>query len=133
VPTGTEKRGVTLYELLTLEPAFGGRDREELLRQIAFEEPAAPRKLNRAVPAELETILLKAVEKNPADRYGTVQELADDLRRRRTTRPRPWLPYLPRRLNRGLIRPRWRNYRPGRTRTDAPSLPKRPSGDGGQI
>jgi tetratricopeptide (TPR) repeat protein len=73
--------GATLYELLTLEPAFGGNDRQELLRQIAFEEPKAPRRLNRTVPAELETIVLKAMEKNPAERYATAKELADDLRR----------------------------------------------------
>jgi serine/threonine protein kinase/Flp pilus assembly protein TadD len=73
--------GATLYELLTLEPAFAGNDRQELLRQIAFEEPARPRRLNRGVPAELETIVLKALEKNPADRYATAKELADDLRR----------------------------------------------------
>jgi tetratricopeptide (TPR) repeat protein len=73
--------GVTLYELLTLEPAFGGRDHQELLRQIAFEEPKPPRRLNRAVPPELETIVLKAMEKNPADRYAMAQELADDLER----------------------------------------------------
>jgi serine/threonine-protein kinase len=73
--------GATLYELLTLEPAFGGADRQELLRQIAFEEPRAPRRLNKAVPAELETVVLKAMEKNPEERYATAQELADDLRR----------------------------------------------------
>jgi serine/threonine protein kinase len=73
--------GVTLYELLTLEPAFGGENRQELLRQIAFEEPRLVRRLNRAVPAELETIVGKAMEKNPADRYATAQELADDLER----------------------------------------------------
>jgi WD40 repeat protein/serine/threonine protein kinase len=73
--------GVTLYELLTLEPAFGGRDRQELLRQIAFEEPQQPRKLNRAIPSELETIVLKAIAKNPAERYPTARDLADDLRR----------------------------------------------------
>src|SRR5262249_55938965 len=56
-------------------------DRQELLRQIAFEEPRPPRRLNKAVPAELETIVLKALEKNPAERYATAQELADDLRR----------------------------------------------------
>jgi tetratricopeptide (TPR) repeat protein len=72
--------GATLYELLTLEPAFGGTDRQELLRQIAFEEPKPPRRLNRAVPADLETIVRHALEKNPADRFGTAQELADDLR-----------------------------------------------------
>jgi serine/threonine-protein kinase len=73
--------GVTLYELLTLEPAFPGDDRQGLLRQIACEEPRPPRWLNRAVPAELEVIVLKAMEKSPAERYATAQELADDLGR----------------------------------------------------
>src|SRR5262249_1437292 len=73
--------GVTLYELLTLEPAFGGRDRQELLRQIAFDEPRRPCRLNKAIPAELETITLKAIAKSPSERYSTAQELADDLRR----------------------------------------------------
>jgi serine/threonine protein kinase/Flp pilus assembly protein TadD len=73
--------GATLYELLTLEPAFTGNDRQDLLRQIAFEEPRPPRRVNRTIPAELETIVLKAMEKNPAERYATARELADDLRR----------------------------------------------------
>jgi serine/threonine protein kinase/Flp pilus assembly protein TadD len=73
--------GATLYELLTLQPAFTGSDRQELLRQIAFEEPRPPRRVNKAIPAELETIVLKALEKNPTDRYATAQELADDLER----------------------------------------------------
>src|SRR5262249_2794546 len=79
--------GATLYELLTLRPAFGGKDRQELLRQIAFEEPVRPRRMDKAIPAELETIVLKALEKNPADRYATAQELADDLRRWLEDRP----------------------------------------------
>jgi serine/threonine protein kinase/Flp pilus assembly protein TadD len=73
--------GATLYELLTLRPVFAGKDRQELLRQISFEEPVAPRRVRQGVPAELETIVLKALEKNPADRYATAQELADDLQR----------------------------------------------------
>jgi serine/threonine protein kinase/uncharacterized protein HemY len=73
--------GVTLYELLTLKPAFAGTDRAELLRQIAFEEPRPPRRVKPAVPAELETIVLKAVAKAPDERYATAQELADDLER----------------------------------------------------
>jgi serine/threonine protein kinase len=73
--------GVTLYELLTLEPPFAGKDREELLRQIAFEEPRALGRLNKAIPAELATIVMKAMEKDPEDRYTTAGELADDLRR----------------------------------------------------
>jgi WD40 repeat protein/serine/threonine protein kinase len=73
--------GVTLYELLTQEPAYNGRDREELLRQITLEEPRRPRRLNPAVPAELETITLKAMAKEPQQRYASAEELADDLRR----------------------------------------------------
>ncbi|HEY7423919.1 MAG TPA: protein kinase [Gemmataceae bacterium] len=73
--------GATLYELLTLRPAFDGDDRQELLQQIASEEPARPRRLERAIPGELEIIVLKAMEKRPQDRYSTAQELADDLRR----------------------------------------------------
>jgi serine/threonine protein kinase/Tfp pilus assembly protein PilF len=73
--------GVTLYELLTREPAYDGRDRPELLRRLATEDPVPPRQRDRAIPAELETIVLKAMEKNPADRYATARELADDLRR----------------------------------------------------
>jgi serine/threonine protein kinase len=73
--------GATLYELLTLRPAFGGSDRQELLRLIAFGEPTAPRRLDRRIPAELETVVLKAMAKLPTDRYATAQELADDLQR----------------------------------------------------
>jgi serine/threonine protein kinase/Flp pilus assembly protein TadD len=86
-PAGVDQRtdvyslGATLYELLTLEPAFPGRDRLELLRQIGFEEPRPPRRVNRAIPAELETIVLKAMAKGPAERYATARELADDLER----------------------------------------------------
>src|SRR5262249_4626055 len=72
--------GATLYEQLTLEPAFTGSDRQELLRQIAFEEPRLPHRVRRTIPAELETIVLKALEKNPAERYATAKDLADDLR-----------------------------------------------------
>jgi serine/threonine protein kinase len=73
--------GATLYELLTLRPAVGGADKQETLRRIAFEEPTAPRKLDRSIPVELETVTLKCLAKNPAERYATAAELADDLRR----------------------------------------------------
>jgi serine/threonine protein kinase/tetratricopeptide (TPR) repeat protein len=79
--------GATLYELLALQPTFAGTDRQELLRQIAFEEPKALRRGNKAIPADLETIVLKALEKNPAERYATAKELADDLRRWVEDRP----------------------------------------------
>src|SRR5262249_55742739 len=73
--------GATLYELLTHKSAYGAADRQELLGQIASEEPRKPRKLNRSIPVELETIVLKALEKRPAERYATAKDLAEDLRR----------------------------------------------------
>jgi serine/threonine protein kinase len=79
--------GATLYELLTLRPAFDGEHRYELLHNIAFAEPAPPRRLAPAVPVELETIILKAMARTPAERYATAQELADDLRRFLEDRP----------------------------------------------
>jgi len=79
--------GVTLYELLALEPAYNGRDRQELLRQIALEEVRPLRRVRRSIPQELETIVGKAMSKNPEDRYATAQDLADDLRRYIEDRP----------------------------------------------
>jgi tetratricopeptide (TPR) repeat protein len=73
--------GATVYELLTLQPAFDGRDRQELLRRIAEEEPKPPRRLTGSIPRELETIILKAMAKEPEGRYQTAQGLAEDLRR----------------------------------------------------
>jgi serine/threonine-protein kinase len=79
--------GVTLYELLTLRPAVDGRDRAEILRRIAEQEPAPLRRLNPSVPADLETIVLKATSKDPASRYASAQELAEDLRNFLEDRP----------------------------------------------
>jgi serine/threonine protein kinase len=73
--------GATLYELLTLEPVHNGRDRQELLRQIAGDGPRPPRRLNPAIPADLETVLLKALENEPVGRYASAGEMAEDLRR----------------------------------------------------
>ena len=79
--------GLTLYELLTLQPAFNGRDHSDLLRQIAQEEPVPPRRLVPAIPRDLETIVMKASCKEPAGRYATAQDLADDLARFLDDRP----------------------------------------------
>src|SRR5262249_15506332 len=73
--------GVTLYELLTLRPAFAGEGRQELLRRIMTEEPPPPRRLRPAIPMDLETIVLKAIEKDAAGRYASANDLSDDLRR----------------------------------------------------
>jgi tetratricopeptide (TPR) repeat protein len=92
-PGGTDHRtdvyslGVSLYELVTFRSPFSGRDRQELLRRIAFDEPAPPRRVNPAVPADLEKVIQKALAKEPAERYGSAQELADDLRRLLDDRP----------------------------------------------
>lgn len=73
--------GATLYEMLTLEPAYPAEDRGELLRQIAHEDPRPLRQIDRTIPRELETIVIKALEKDPADRYATAIDLALDLQR----------------------------------------------------
>ncbi len=79
--------GVTLYELLALRPVFPGHDRHEILRQITFDEPQPLRKTAPSIPEEIETIVLKAMAKNPSDRYATAQEFADDLRRHLDDKP----------------------------------------------
>jgi eukaryotic-like serine/threonine-protein kinase len=72
--------GLTLYELLTLRPAFNEADRSKLVHQVMHEEPPPPRKLNPKVPRDLETIVLKAIAREPAHRYQNAAEFADDLR-----------------------------------------------------
>ena len=79
--------GATLYELATLRPAFDGHDRQELLRQIACDEPIPPRRLDPAISRDLERILASAMAKELDDRYGSATELADDLRRFLDGRP----------------------------------------------
>ena len=72
--------GMVLYELLTGEVPFRG-SKLSILQQVLHSEPPAPRKANAAVPRDLETVCLKALAKEPARRYQTARELADDLRR----------------------------------------------------
>ncbi|WP_020475373.1 serine/threonine-protein kinase [Zavarzinella formosa] len=79
--------GATLFELLTLQPMYPQEDRNALLRSILNEEPRRPRSVDKGVPVELETIVLKAVAKAPEDRYQSAGELAADLRRFLDERP----------------------------------------------
>jgi len=72
--------GAVLYELLTLQRPFVGESREEVLSAIMAKDPRSPRKLNGKIPQDLETICLKAMEKDPDRRYDTAGELAQDLR-----------------------------------------------------
>lgn len=73
--------GATLYEMLSLTPIFSGSDRPTLLLQILNEDPRPLRQIDRAIPVELETIVLKATAKSPAERYATAGDMAADLRR----------------------------------------------------
>jgi serine/threonine protein kinase len=79
--------GLTLYEMLTLRPSFADSDRLRLIERIKGEEPPRPRQLNRRIPRDLETVVLKAMAKEPAGRYATAAALAEDLRRFLTNRP----------------------------------------------
>jgi serine/threonine protein kinase/WD40 repeat protein len=73
--------GMTLYELLTLRPAYESSDRLKLIEQIKAEEPARPRSLDGRIPRDLETIVLKASDKAPERRYPTAEAMAENLRR----------------------------------------------------
>jgi tetratricopeptide (TPR) repeat protein len=73
--------GATLYEVLTLEPPFRGEKLQDFCEQIVTCEPAVPRRLNRLLPRDLETIVFKTMEKDRDKRYATAAELARDLRR----------------------------------------------------
>jgi eukaryotic-like serine/threonine-protein kinase len=73
--------GATLFELLTLRPIYEGDERAELLVKIVSEEPHFSRKLDAAIPLDLRTIVLKALAREPAERYPTAADLAADLSR----------------------------------------------------
>jgi tetratricopeptide (TPR) repeat protein len=79
--------GATLYELLTLEPVFGEANRPKLIEKILHDPPAPPRKLDRHIPRDLETIVLKALAKEPHQRYSDAEAMAEDLRRFVEDRP----------------------------------------------
>lgn len=92
--------GLTLYELCTLRPAFDSQDRVQVIDQVCNQEPIPPRQIDPQIPRDLETIILKAMDKVPDRRYETAGELADDLRlfladrpiaaRRTSTAERVW-------------------------------------------
>lgn len=71
--------GVTLYELLTLQPAIGGDGYREMLNNVALHDPPSPRSLDPLLPVELDTIVRKAIAKTPGERYASAGALADDL------------------------------------------------------
>ncbi|MDR3638692.1 MAG: protein kinase [Isosphaeraceae bacterium] len=79
--------GLTLYEMLTLQSPFGTGDRARLTERILQSEPPRPRRVDPRIPRDLETIVLKAIAKEPGRRYDNASALADDLRRFLSDRP----------------------------------------------
>jgi hypothetical protein len=73
--------GLTLYEMLAFRPAFDERERNRLIKQVTQAEPPRLGKLNRQVPRDLETIVHKAADKDPKQRYASALALAEDLQR----------------------------------------------------
>jgi WD40 repeat protein/serine/threonine protein kinase len=79
--------GLTLYEMLLLRPAFDEEDRFLLLQQILGSAPPRLRKIDPRIPRDLETIIVKSIDKEPGRRYQTAGELAADLQRFLEDRP----------------------------------------------
>ncbi|HVM48008.1 MAG TPA: protein kinase [Candidatus Acidoferrum sp.] len=73
--------GAILYHLLTGRPPFQGETVQQVLLQAQTAEPVSPQRLNPSIPAALQTICLKCLEKEPGRRYATAAGLAEDLRR----------------------------------------------------
>src|SRR5262249_36745185 len=71
--------GLTLYEMLALRPAFEQADHQALIHQVMEQEPPRLQKLNPSVPRDLETVVHKGIDKDPAGRSPTAAALAEDL------------------------------------------------------
>jgi len=100
--------GLTLYELLTLRPGFESSDRLQMIERIKAEEPVRPRLLDNRIPRDLETIVLKAIDKDPDRRYSTAEAMAEDLRRYLDDEP-----VLARRTTAVERYARWARHNPG--------------------
>jgi tetratricopeptide (TPR) repeat protein/predicted Ser/Thr protein kinase len=79
--------GAILYEVLTARPPHTGESAMEICRKIVHDAPAAPHLSNPKASGDLETIVLKALDKDPAGRYATAEAFAEDLRRHLSGEP----------------------------------------------
>jgi serine/threonine protein kinase/WD40 repeat protein len=79
--------GLTLYEMVTLRPAFAYSQKAPLLQSILHHDPVPPRQVDPRLPRDLETIILKAIAKEPSWRYKTAADMTEDLRRFLADRP----------------------------------------------
>ena len=97
--------GAILYEALTGLPPFRGENAAQVLKQVLFDEPAPPSRLQASVPAQLEAICLKCLSKDPGKRYATAQALADELDNFLAVPASPTKPALPSRVSNRLVWP----------------------------
>jgi serine/threonine protein kinase/WD40 repeat protein len=79
--------GLTVYEMLTLRPAYTDVDPAALIESTRRQAPPAPRQFDARIPGDLETIVLKAMAREPGDRYASAGALAEDLRNFLADRP----------------------------------------------
>jgi serine/threonine protein kinase len=73
--------GAVFYQLLTLRLPFRGDTFQEQILSLSEQDPILPRRIDPAIPGELQNICLKALEKSPGDRYSSAREMAEDLER----------------------------------------------------
>ncbi|WP_372366683.1 protein kinase [Candidatus Uabimicrobium sp. HlEnr_7] len=95
--------GATLYEMITGQLPFPGKNTMGVLYRVANEAPLPPREINKSIPQNLESVCLKCLEKDPKKRYSTALEMCEDLgrylngqsiRATRSKTPKKWLlPY----------------------------------------
>jgi len=86
--------GIILYQMLTGERPFAGEITSTVIYRIINEEPIPPRKINIQVPPAFNLIVMKALSKDPAERYQTCQELLNDIKNYKSLKPAETLPTL---------------------------------------
>ncbi|HEX9223410.1 MAG TPA: protein kinase [Candidatus Acidoferrales bacterium] len=103
--------GTILYELLTGSVPFRGESFQDLLDNIRQQDPRLPRRFDQSIPGSLQDICLKALEKNPVNRYASAREMADDLERYLSGEPILGVPLSYARLIKGRIEQHMRELR----------------------